>query len=965
MKRRATLRQHDVWFAARAGRDGYTMRFSVTFSGTADLPRMRAAVSAVLARHPVLACAVREEDGVLYLVPAASPPRIEDGPADAVAPFDLERGPLTRIGLEETAYGCRLTLAAHHLVFDGASKSVFLRDLAAAYAGEALPPLPDADLAEEEAARVADALGTAREYWKPRWRAPEPVALPFQEGACPSDGPGAQLTFRLADLPEIPGTSRFEVLLASVQALLWRYGNPSAAVGVDLGTRAAADRDRIGMFAAELPVFARIDPEWSFLRLARSLRFEHGLSRDLRGLFRVREVPLSRAVSGITPETALPPVSLSYRRRDTAPDFPGLTADVDWISFNGVGRGALRLVVVDGPSGCDVGLQYQPAHLGAEAAERIAGHWRGLLDRVAVDPDVPLADLVDDPAPRHDTGVAYPAVTLVDLFEEQARRTPEAVAVLDDGRALTYADLNAAADAVAAGLASGSLVAVVADRSADTVVAQLGVLKAGAAYLPLDPSHPPARLAFQLADAAPAVVVAPKRLLESIPPGDVPVLVLEDAVQTGAARPASRPSPEDLAYVLYTSGSTGQPKGVEIGHAALTNLLLAVQDRLGDQATPVWLGLTSPSFDISALETYLPLITGGRLVVAPEALTGDGPALTALVAREGVTHVQATPSGWQVLLDGGPADVVALVGGEALPAPLAAELRARTRRVLNMYGPTETTIWSTCAEVAGPVTIGTPLANTTVHVLDEGLRPLPHGVPGELCVGGAGLAFGYLNRPELTAERFVTGPDGTRIYRTGDLARFRADGDLEYLGRRDGQVKLRGHRIETGEVEARLLEHPDVARAAVAVRDVRLIAYVVAPAGISVAELRAHCAATLPPIMVPARFVTLDALPLTPNGKLDRNALPEPETAPSADASALTGTARAVQEIVGEVLRLPGIGPEDDLFDLGVHSLLITQIGVRIRARIGPDLPLHVFYDTPTIAGLAAYADRLLTQEAK
>ncbi|GAA0942730.1 amino acid adenylation domain-containing protein [Actinocorallia libanotica] len=979
MKRPATLRQRDVWLAERAGHGGYAIPLTVVFSGKADVPRLRAAVEAVLARHPVLSCAVREEDGAPFLAPAAEPPRVLEGPVDAAEPFDLERGPLMRIGLEPGGDSCRLTAVAHHTVFDGESKSIFLRDLAAAYAGEDLPPLRDADLAAEEEARVAEVLGTAREFWKRRWRTPEPAALPFLDGPCPPDGPGEQIRFRLdADLDAL-GVTRFEAILASLQALLWRYGNTEAAIGVDLGTRADADRDRIGMFAAELPVFTRLRPDWTFQRLARSLRFEHGLRRDLRGLFRVREVPPTRAVSGITPGTALPQVSLSYRRRDAVPEFPGLTADVDWISFNGVGRGALRVVVADGPEGCDVSLQYQTAHLDRAAAERIAGHWRTLLAQVTAAPDTPLAELVDEPQPRHDTAVSRPPVTLVDLFEQQAARAPSAPAVVEDERTLTYAELDAAADAVAAALAGagasrGSLVAVQADRSACTVIALLGVLKAGAAYLPLDPSHPIARLAFQLQDAAPAVVLTPKRLLGTVPVHDAPLLVVEDATSAGGDRKGARPEPADRAYVLYTSGSTGRPKGVEVGHAALVNLLLGVGERLGDQAGRTWLGLTSPSFDISALELYLPLVTGGRVVIAPEALSGDGAALSLLVKRHGVTHVQATPSGWQLLLDGGfdRPDVTALAGGETLPRPLADAVLARTRRLFNMYGPTETTIWSTCAQVTGPVTrpqvtgsvtIGLPLPGTTVHILDEGLRPLPCGVPGELCVGGAGLAFGYLNRPELTAERFTTLPSGERIYRTGDLARFRADGELEFLGRRDGQVKLLGHRIETGEIEARLLEHPDVSRAAVAVRDGRLAAYVVTAAEVSRAELRAHCAAALPSIMVPARFTALDALPLTPNGKVDRAALPEPAARPAAGA-ALTGTASTVREIVAEVLRMPEIGPDEDLFELGVHSLLITQIAARIRTRLGPDLPLHVFYDTPTITGLAAYADRLLAKEA-
>jgi acyl-coenzyme A synthetase/AMP-(fatty) acid ligase/acyl carrier protein len=430
---------------------------------------------------------------------------------------------------------------------------------------------------------------------------------------------------------------------------------------------------------------------------------------------------------------------------------------------------------------------------------------------------------------------------------------------------------------------------------------------------------------------------------------------------------------------MYTSGSTGRPKGVAVSHGALANLLLSMRDLLDSGPGDRWLGLTSLAFDISGLELYLPLITSGRLVVAPESSALDGAELHRLIGAEGVTHVQATPSGWRVLLQpSGPLPVTALTGGEALPATLAGELRSRVTRLVNVYGPTETTIWSTTDDIAhdaDQVTIGRPIANTRAYVLDAELRPVPVGVPGQLYLGGAGLADGYLRRPGLTADRFIPDPfgpvSGGRLYRTGDLCRWLPDGRIGYLGRADDQVKIRGHRVELGEIEARLLEHPAVGGGAVALRDGAiageslLVGYVVARGKLPApepAELRRHLGETLPAVMVPGVWLVLDRLPLTPNGKLDRAALPEPPrqqpTADSvrSDAVAEAGSDEVVEEIRRiwqDVLQIPDIGVDEDLFDLGGHSLSITRIGGRMQQRFGVELPLEVFFDTPTIAEIA------------
>ncbi|MFF5248508.1 amino acid adenylation domain-containing protein [Streptosporangium sp. NPDC000095] len=1015
---RASLAQQGIWFNERLGGIGtvYTMPFSVTFDGPLDEAALVAAWKGLVARHPILARAVEERQGVPYLVPAVQPvlqvvdtsrERLaESVRAEILRTFDLSTGPLARAVLYREGEGrATLLVVAHHIVFDGESTSVFLRDLAELYRAEVTgtaADLPELNHEEPDAGRVEAGLSFAREFWHSRWRQPAEVTLPGLSGETAISAGGASegsaVEFALAEearqalarLSQEIGASRFEIVLASLHALLYRYGDAEPTVAVDLGTRSPETRHHLGAFVNELPVTARIQPDWSFRRFVADQRFVHGLRSDLRGLYRVREVPLSRAVSGVRPGVSLAPVSLGYRRREAAPTFFGVDAHVEWALFNHTVRGAMRMHIVDGPDRFGVALQYNPEAMGRDDAERVAAHWRTLLAAVAAEPDAPLTGLPLLGAEEtelllsdwNDTSVDYPELTLPELVAAQAARTPDATAVECGTDSMTYAELSAATDRLALrlraeGVGRGRLVAICAERSQATLVGLLAVARAGGAYLPLDPGHPEERLRFVLEDSGAGLLLTDPATRDRLAGFELPIIVLEDLVTpVEVAEPAGfgRPSPEDLAYVIYTSGSTGRPKGVEIPHRALTNLLLAMRDRLGSRRGDGWLALTSLSFDISALELYLPLITGGRVIIAPGDAVRDGRELVR-IAGCGVTHVQATPSGWRMLLDSGLdlPHVTALAGGEALPAPLAREILRRTGRLINVYGPTETTIWSMSAEITEPVTtvpIGEPLANTRVHVLDERLGLLPVGVPGELCVAGDGIADGYRNRPELTAERFADDPFGPgRLYRTGDRVLRRADGLIEFIGRLDDQIKLRGHRIEPGEIEARLLEHSQIRRAAVLAREDdkgerRLVAYLEAEA--VPADLREHCARTLPPYMVPSDFVHLSPLPLTANGKLDRSALPALDTGGEREAKAASavpvtysGVAAELHEIWCEVLGVAEVGPEEDLFELGGHSLTITQIASRVRLRLGADLPLHVYYDDSTIQAVAAAVERL------
>jgi amino acid adenylation domain-containing protein len=486
--------------------------------------------------------------------------------------------------------------------------------------------------------------------------------------------------------------------------------------------------------------------------------------------------------------------------------------------------------------------------------------------------------------------------TVVGLFEARAAAAPDDVAVVSGYEQATYAELDAAATRLAyqlvdLGVGAESVVAIHLRRSVEMVVALLGVLRSGAAYLPLDPGYPVERREFILRDAGAAAVLTTPDLpgLDTTAPA---LYVGGIGLDQPEGPPLPSPGARDRAYVMYTSGSTGRPKGVDVGHDTLMAQLDAFQDLLGRAPGDVWLGLTSLSFDPSVLELFLPLTTGGRLVVVPEPAVTDGYALLRLIRDNGVTHIQATPSGWSILLAArfDEPSVVALIGGEAAPLPLVRRLRARVRRLVNLYGPTETTVWSTAADIAPDpvaVSIGRPLPDSRVYVLDQALAPVPEGAVGEIFVGGDGVSRGYLHRPGLTAERFLPDPfspvPGARFYRSGDLARVLPDGQLEFHGRSDHQVKIRGHRIELGEIEATLSEYPGLAQVAVTTyqdgESAHLAAYLVAATspGPDPASVRAFLARRLPAYMVPDAFVSLPRLPLTPSGKVDRRHLPAPE----------------------------------------------------------------------------------------
>ena len=572
------------------------------------------------------------------------------------------------------------------------------------------------------------------------------------------------------------------------------------------------------------------------------------------------------------------------------------------------------------------------------------------------------------------------------LFEAQALRTPGRTAVRAGDHSLSYAELDAHANRIAQvlrarGIGRGSRVGLCLERSTEMLAAVLGVLKSGAAYVPLDPSFPAERLRFMAEDADLALLLSSSALVDACGIARDRQLLLDTdgaLLEAQSEQPLGPDAlldaaPEDPAYVIYTSGSTGKPKGVIVPHRAVVNLLTSMAREPGLAPDDVLLAVTTLSFDIAVLELQLPLTLGATVLIASRDEAMDGRALAGLIQHHHVTVMQATPVTWRLLLEAGwkaAPGFKALVGGEALPKDLAAQLLEQGIELWNMYGPTETTVWSTCYRVtdATDIHIGGPIENTEIGILDEQGRLAPAGMEGELLIGGAGLALGYFKRPDLTAEKFIAHPlkPGVNLYRTGDIARIRPDGNIDCLGRIDFQVKIRGYRIELGEIEAQLAQHPNVREAVVAdfedsPGNRRLIAYIVTrePGDIDADDLRALLRSRLPEYMIPAVFVTLEKIPRTNNGKTDRKALPKPaaRTRSSTPSRGRSGTPleESIAAIWREVLGIADVGLNTNFFDLGGHSLLVGRVHLKLQSLLDRPVSIVDLYQNPTISRLAAY----------
>ncbi|HET7461133.1 MAG TPA: amino acid adenylation domain-containing protein [Longimicrobium sp.] len=1036
--------QQRLWFLEQLGELGSTYHISkrLRLRGALDRAALASALDGVVARHEVLRTVFAQVDGVpeQRIAPAEgarfhlaehdlggradAEAELERLTADELhAPFDLERGPLIRGRLIRMAADDHvLLLTMHHIVGDAWSSGVLFGEFTELYAAHVqgreptLAPLPVqyADYAVWQRRWVdGEVLKAQADYWtRTLAGAPELLELPTDHPRpARTDYSGARLEVELDEaltaglkaLSRRHGTTLFMTLLAGWVVVLGRLaGQDDVVIGMPTANRGRREIEGlIGFFINTLALRVDLSGAPTVAELlervkARALEAQHH-----------QDIPFEQVVERVAPARSLAhnplfQVVLAWQNEPGGgggQPLPGLE----------LGGGApgpshvpahfdLTLELSERAGRIRGGATYATSLFERATVERYAGYLRRVLEAMAADEGLRVDRLPLMPAEERARVVEEwnriepaPGESCIHaLFERQVERTPLAEAVSFAGERLTYAGLNARANRLAhhlraLGVGPEVRVALCAERGLELVVGVLAVLKAGGAYVPLDPAYPAERLAFMLADSAPAAVLTQQALRERVQGAGVPVLELDAAAPAWAGASDENPergalTPGHLAYVIYTSGSTGRPKGVLVPHRNVVRLFAATDRWFHFGETDVWTLFHSAAFDFSVWEVWGALLHGGRLVVVPREITRDPEAFYELVCDEGVTVLSQTPSAFypfisaQTLIGRGHRLRHVVFGGEALDVtrlrPWFEENGDTSPRLVNMYGITETTVHVTYrpltrADVdhAGASPIGGRIPDLTAYLLDQAGEPVPVGVAGELHVGGAGVARGYLGRPELTAERFVADPfgaePGARLYRTGDRARRLPGGEIEYLGRTDHQVKVRGYRIELGEIEARLREHPGVREAVVLARDdsageKRLVAYVVGDAAADV--LRAYLAERLPDYMVPAACVRLDALPLTSNGKLDRKALP----APDGDAHAARGyeapvgeTEEALAGIWAEVLGVERVGRLDNFFELGGHSLLAVQVIACMRD-IGLHLEVESLFQRPTLAGLAA-----------
>jgi len=916
---------------------------------------------------------------------------------EAQKPFDLSKGPLFRAILVQLwAEEYLLAVIMHHIITDGWSLGIFTRELEALYKAfsDGRPsPLPELSIQYADFAHwqrewlKGKVLEDQLSYWKQKLSGDLPVlqlptdrprpAVQGYRGAKKWFVLSKQLTEALARLSQSRGITLFMTLLAAFEALLYRYtGQTDFAVGTPIANRTRAELEGlIGCFVNTLVLRTDLSGDPQFVGLLRKVR------ETALGAFAHQHMPFEKLVEVLKPVRDMSYAPL-FQVMFALQNFPWVPADLQGLTLTpelteaSTSMFDLTLYMWEEEKGLSGTIEYSTDLFDDSTIERMVDHFEVLLESVTTDPDRRLSELtLLRESERHqvlvewnDTAAEYPKDECFNqLFEEQVGRTPEATAVICADVSLTYKELNCRANQVAnylrrLGAQPGSIAGICTDRSIDMVVSLLGILKAGCAYMPLDPHFPADRIEFMLKDSNSGILMTQSHLQENIQGFSGEVICIDsdwDRISKEKDTNLTElPGPNDLAYVIYTSGSTGKPKGVQIPHRALVNFLYSMQKEPGLTAADTLLSVTTMSFDIFGLELYLPLLSGGRVVIAEREDTLDGSRLANLIKKHNVSVMQATPSTWRLFIESGWSGYDALkvlCGGEALPSDLVEPLLKRCKELWNLYGPTETTIWSTAyriKSVEDPILIGSPIANTQTYILDGWLQSVPVGVVGELYIGGDGLAQGYLNRPELTEEKFIPNPfsggAGGRIYKTGDLARYRPDGNIEYLGRVDHQVKLRGFRIELGEIESRLKEVEGVHDCVVVLRedrvgDQRLVAYYVVREGqtISVSDVRRYLQAKLPNYMVPQHFVELKSIPLTPNGKVDRDGIRLlPLETPQTDHihvsdEPLTKMEQTLTDIWKEVLGLDHISVHDNFFELGGYSLLSIQVVTKLERKIG------------------------------
>ncbi len=1030
--------QQKIWFLYKLAPEGVNDKvfFAVRITSLVDREALGECLQKLIDRHATLRSYYYELDGqvvqeihgtveaVLDEIDAASL-RWDDLQdtllSYAQRPFNLEQGSVIRAGLfSRSAAEHILLLTVHHIASDFSSLLVLVDELFLLYQSKItgintyLPPIEglykDYVLSEEKILNSSEGARLGK-YWQKHLVGELPVLeLPTlnsrppirtYNGSSYTFKINNELTTRLRILARAENVSLYDTLLAAFQVILHRYsGEEDILIACSLPEIKYPElAGVVGNF--ENPVVFRET-------ICGSLTFKgliDRVSKKLKEAIAFRDYPFPLLVKEFQQKSDLShspicQVGFSFQNLGSVEFLanlfePSASWDLKYFELTRQkSEWELALEIIELKESTIGYFKYNSDFLDASTVARIAGHFQNLLEAIAFNPNLEVAQLpVLSPSDRHQllidwnsTKQDYPSLTIHQLFEAQVELTPDAVAVGFEEEQLTYRELNSRANQIAhylqaLGVEPDVLVGICVERSLDMVVGLLGILKAGGAYVPIDPAYPPERLAYMLEDSQVKVLLTQQKLL-GVPSHQAQVVYLDKDWETIQQHREDNPNtgvnPQNLAYVLYTSGSTGLPKGVQIAHQSVVNFLNSMRQAPGLTEQDIILAVTTISFDIATLELYLPLIVGARLVLVSREVAADGMQLHQLLVKCDVTAMQATPATWRLLLaagwEGSPRLKI-LCGGEALPSDLASRLLEKSASLWNLYGPTETTIWSTVYNLGAyrqvarkqdaPVLLGHPIANTQIYILDRYLQPVPIGVTGELHIGGIGLARGYLNRPDLTAEKFIPNPfedlESSRLYKTGDLARYLPDGNIEYIGRIDNQVKIRGFRIELGEIEKALAKHSEVLQSVVIPRTEagyqQLVAYVVPKQEQPLpSTLRSFLQQKLPDYMVPAAFVVLDSLPLTPNGKINRRALPAPDKSSFPNTSFVPPRDRIEQQLAqiwSEILDLHPVGVKDNFFDLGGYSFLALKLMAKIQQQFGKNLPLATLFQAPTIEELA------------
>ncbi len=1038
----ASFAQQRFWFLDQLGQgnSAYHIFRGIRLMGPLQETSLEKALNEVIRRHDILRTVFSLRDEKLYQVvkpysktvlPAEDLAALDDDIREAEAirlatelanhPFDLAEGPLIRyhllrLGEQEHI----LLLVLHHIIADGWSLELILREITQLYEWgcrgiqrhlpEPTVQYGDFSIWQRESLSGARLDAEVR-YWRQRLSdAPSVIDLPLDFPRPPlQTSQGRRHLFSFSEeikqavkrLGQQEGVTAFMIFLAAFKVLLSRYtGQADIIVGTPSSGRDRLEiESTVGLFINMLALRTRLQDDLTFTDLLARVR------ETVLEAYSHQELPFDRLVEELHParDLSYSPVfqtTFAYQALSRKIGFADLSPTpfkIEQVSS----KYDLALFITETENGLNGILTYNAALLHPATAKRMMSHFGMVVKAVVSNPhlrvsEIPLMGLQEQDEIleewRGETCGIDEDLCAHALFEARALETPDAVAVIHREISYTYREINERSNQLAhylKGLGAGPevLVALCLERSVDMIISLLATLKAGAAYLPLDPSFPKSRLEYMLSDSKVIATITTGKTNDLAGlfamPSDMKLVRLDEDHDRISIHPRTSPAVKatgaNLAYVIYTSGSTGNPKGVQITHRSLVNFLLSMQHQPGLEDQSRLLAITTLSFDIAALELLLPLSSGTSLVLADQKELFDGEALQGVVEQENVSEIQATPATWRILLESdwpGSMDLRLFCGGEAMSRELAEQLLPRCRELWNLYGPTETTIWSSLSRITDarePISIGRPIHNTELYILDRNLDLSPIGVVGELHIGGAGLSRGYLGRPALTAQRFIPNPfgreKGLRLYKTGDLARYLPNGGIEILGRTDHQIKIRGFRIETGEIESLLTQHPAVSAAVVQAREggggeKRLVAYLTLKSNHSLSSTEGiqYLRERLPDYMVPGAIMVLDQFPMTLNGKIDRRALPDPPQKRAGIEQTLISPRNAVelqlQVIWQDLLNLQVIGVTESFFDVGGHSLLGLRLLQRVEKTFGQKIPLSAFFQRPTIRALADVLNR-------